>query len=185
MAKRKKGDWKHLLLAGSIILAVVGTLFIAWLLQTDPPDPAVQMVIDSSIPDHQYSPLSPSDESERTAVAAPPPEAPEQARATPPPADLEARAGYDLARLREVREGWTLKFATLCSRESVSRKLAALSGHDQFYLLPTSVNGRDCHRLCWGLYSTRDEALAAGGIPEALNEIEGQPAAMPLHKVVE
>jgi hypothetical protein len=196
MAKQKqnKSDWKQLLSAGSVVVAVVGTLIIAWALQSDSEEPAAQMVIEASMPDHQFPAPMPEEEIEpaeaekfpaESAPAPPPDSGPEPA---PEPAvtlsgDLSERARLDRQRMRAAGEGWTLQFATLCSRESTERKLAALSGYERFYLLPARVNDRACHRLCWGLYPSREAALAARGLPRPLTEIGGRPAAMPIDKV--
>jgi septal ring-binding cell division protein DamX len=193
MAKQpKKNDWKQLLSGGSIVVAVAGTLLLAWALQADPADPAGQMVIENSPPDHQFPEPIPIEQVEPEVTAAEPevdPPAPVIAPAAvepAPPADtLDARAAADLRRMRQAGDRWTLKFATLFTEESVRRKLALLNGHDQFYLVPATINGRPCHRLCWGLYPSREVALAARGLPAALTEITDQPQPTPAAKVAQ
>jgi septal ring-binding cell division protein DamX len=187
MAKQtKKNDWKQLLSGGSIVFAVAGTLILAWALQADPADQAGQMVIERSMPDHQFPEPIPIEEVESEVTAAEPevdPPAPEIAPAAVEPASpadtLDARAAADLRRMKAAGNGYTLQFASLCSQDSVRLKLQALSGYESFYLIPT---GAECHRLCWGLYPTREAALAARGIPAALTDIAGDPLAISLHK---
>jgi hypothetical protein len=192
MAKQKQNDWKYLLSAGSIVLVVVGTLILGWALQADPADPAGQIVIEGSMPDHQFPIPVPSEEVETEQEAGPPGARPLVAEVAPalvepaPPSDnLYDRARQDLTRMRAAGDRWTLKFATLFTEESARQKLAFLSGHDQFYLVPATINGRPCHRLCWGLYPTKETALAARGIPPALTEITDQPQPTPAQAVAQ
>jgi septal ring-binding cell division protein DamX len=146
------------------------------------------MVIEASMPDHQFPSPMPEEQERLPADSAPAPPPASEPEPEPEPAvtlsgNLSERARLDRQRMRAAGEGWTLQFATLCSRESAERKLAALNGYERFYLLPARVNDRDCHRLCWGLYPSREAALAARGLPRQLTEIEGKPAAMPIDKV--
>jgi len=186
MAKQtKNSNWKQLLSGGSIVVVVVGTLILAWALQADPADPADQMVIVGAMPDHQFPAPIPIEEVEPEVDAAQPVAevTPPVVEPAPPSDNLDDRAADDLRRMRAAGDRWTLQFASLCSRESVRRNLALLSGHDQFYLVPTTINGRPCHRLCWGFYATREAALAARGIPGPLTAITDRPAPMPAAKV--
>lgn len=180
MAKQtKNSDWKQLLSGGSIVVAVVGTLILAWALQADPADPAGQMVIESSIPDHQFPAPIPIEEVEPDVDPPALEIAPAPVEPAPPSDALDDRAAADLARMKAAGNGYTLQFASLCSQDSVRLKLKSLSGYESFYLIPT---GAECHRLCWGLYPTREAALAARGIPAALADIAGDPLAIPLYK---
>jgi hypothetical protein len=210
MAKKKKrqNDWKHLITAGSIVVAVVGTLIIAWVLQSDPSGEGDRMVIERTIPDHQPPAPAPRTDAvqdgeilldEETEAAAEPVtgENPPRAMTAPPPApdpvskppsslssDLQKRADDDLARMRAAGAGYTLQFATLCSPESAESALDKLHDYDSFYIIPITSGGRRCHRLCWGIYRTRESAMAARGIPGALTAIEKSPLPKALDKVV-
>jgi septal ring-binding cell division protein DamX len=213
MAKKKKqkNDWKHLISAGSIVVAVVGTLIIAWALQSEPSDRQDRMVIENPMPDHQFpSPLPPQEvesadelepagESAHAAATEPQRDADDanrpQAEAEPAPepaverpatlsADLHQRAKEDLARMKAAGSGYTLQFASLCNSDSVKSALQRLYGYENFYLIPVTSGERRCHRLCWGIYPSREGALAARGIPGAMRAIEKSPLPKALDKVV-
>jgi serine/threonine protein kinase len=59
-----------------------------------------------------------------------------------------------------ARDRLTVSIAVACSAETI-RKAVAAAGHENLFVLPAQVTGRDCYRLCWGLYGTQPEAQAA------------------------
>ena len=63
------------------------------------------------------------------------------------------------------RGRFSLQLLTACSPETVQKAVGAASGADLF-ILPVSLQGRSCYRLCWGVYETRPAAEAAvAGVP--------------------
>lgn len=87
-------------------------------------------------------------------------------------------AGQDPARL-------TLQLMIACQVESV-RKARALSGAGEaLFFIPYALNGRDCYRVCWGLYDVRAAAEeAAGGLPAPLLSSGAQPVVVSLGKLL-
>jgi septal ring-binding cell division protein DamX len=58
---------------------------------------------------------------------------------------------------------FTLALGLYCNEENAGRLVASASGSSDIYVLPTSVEGRSCYRVIWGLYDSRE--AAARGIP--------------------
>jgi septal ring-binding cell division protein DamX len=172
MAKRKN-DWKQLLSAAALVVAVVGTLIVGWALKSDPVEQDRAEVVELAAPDHM--PDS-SGEADMEPTPAPPPAA--------EPDPLLSRSSSDLERMSSAAAGWTLQFITACDEAKVHARLVDLRSHDQFYLIPVTLDGRSCFRLCWGLFETRERALSAGGIPGVLSAINDKPLAIPTDKVI-
>jgi hypothetical protein len=64
---------------------------------------------------------------------------------------------------------FTLALGIYCNEENAGRLIASAGGARELYVLPTSVEGRSCYRIIWGLYDSRaaaDQAKAAlpGGV---------------------
>lgn len=180
MAKRKN-DWKQLLSAGALVVAVVGTLIFGWALQGDHGEQGDEAVVELAAPDHMpdssgAADLEPSPDP--LPPAAPPVEVP-----APEPDPLAARSTRDLDRMASAASGWTLQFITACDEANVRARLVDLRSHDRFYLIPVTLDDRSCFRLCWGLFETREQALSASGIPGALSKINEKPLAIPTDKV--
>jgi hypothetical protein len=83
------------------------------------------------------------------------------------PEDVERRAAEDFRRLARHRSRWTLQLALVCDPENVRKLLRRTGAPDELFVVPADFGGRDCYRVCWGLYPSRDEA-AAGGLPPGL-----------------
>ena len=61
---------------------------------------------------------------------------------------------------------YTVQFELVCETASVTK---ALRGGGEVWFVPITYRGRDCYRVFWGRYETRDAALAATkSIPKAL-----------------
>lgn len=72
--------------------------------------------------------------------------------------------------LRSGKGGYTIQLMVACVDESVQKALAAVPA-DEFYILPARYSGRDCYRLCWGLYDTKAKADGAvKGLPAYFRE---------------
>jgi len=53
---------------------------------------------------------------------------------------------------------FTLALGLYCNEENAGRLVAGASGSSDIYILPTSVEGRSCYRVIWGLYDSREAA---------------------------
>jgi len=58
---------------------------------------------------------------------------------------------------------FTLALGLYCNEENAGRLVAGAGGSSDIYVLPTSVEGRSCYRVIWGLYDSRE--AAERGIP--------------------
>ena len=54
----------------------------------------------------------------------------------------------------------TIQLLVACSGETVQKAVQA-AGADDLFIVPTNFKGRDCYRLCWGLYPTAASASSA------------------------
>jgi hypothetical protein len=64
-------------------------------------------------------------------------------------------------------EKFTLAIGLYCNEENAGRLVAGASGSSEIYVLPTLVEGRNCYRVIWGLYDSRE--AAERGIPSIPN----------------
>jgi Domain of unknown function (DUF4388)/SPOR domain len=53
---------------------------------------------------------------------------------------------------------FTLALGLYCNEENAGRLVAGAGGSGDIYVLPTSVDGRSCIRVMWGLYDSREAA---------------------------
>ncbi len=107
------------------------------------------------------APLAPA------SVAAPPP-----GEAAPPAPASDARAllqsgSYPEAARRFAadmksagRNAATLQLLIACSSETVQKAVENV-GSNELLIVPVQFQGRDCYRLCWGIYPTPERATAA------------------------
>ena len=67
-----------------------------------------------------------------------------------------------------------------CPRCSLS--IAAQSvGGDEIFILPVTLNGRACFRVCWGVYDSREVAQAGvGTLPDYFRQSGISPRISPL-----
>jgi len=175
MAKTKKSpaetDWKQMLSAAVLLVAVFGTLLLGAVLQADPNDAAIadgQVLVgpgegavvssDTTVPDENEPVFQPG-------LAVP----------FAGDADLVDRAAEDERRLHASGNGYTLQFAVNCEAKNVRANLDALKGYQDFYLLTMLYDDRACFRLCWGFYDTDRQARAERVIPDTLAAITRQP----------
>jgi septal ring-binding cell division protein DamX len=57
------------------------------------------------------------------------------------------------------RTRYTAQLLTACSPDNVQK--AASAGGSELFILPVSVKGQSCYRVCWGLFDGRTEAERA------------------------
>ncbi len=58
----------------------------------------------------------------------------------------------------ESSDKFTLALGLYCNEENAGRLVAGAGGSSDIYVLPTSVDGRSCFRVIWGLYDSREAA---------------------------
>lgn len=188
------GSRGGLLPAGGLLVAVLAVLVLAAVLQTDEDTTLLTAV--GPEPSERAAVVEPS--------PAPPAEAPEEigeddvvrepsaampeAEPRPPetglPEDLERRASEDYRRLARLRSRWTLQLALVCDPGNVRKLLERTGSPEGLYVVPADYAGRDCYRVCWGVYPSRDQA-ASGGLPPGLPASEiGNPVPQPVVVVV-
>jgi hypothetical protein len=56
---------------------------------------------------------------------------------------------------------FTLQLMIACQEETVGTALARSGGDASLFVLPFSLKGRPCYRVCWGVYANKEQALAA------------------------
>lgn len=98
--------------------------------------------------------------------------------------DLQQRAADDAARLADDSTRWTLQFMMACDENNLRPLVASLEGEGQFFLLPYPDATRDCYRVFWGLYRSKQEAQRPRVYPPALRSLETTPWPIPLADVL-
>jgi septal ring-binding cell division protein DamX len=111
--------------------------------------------------------------------------------ANPPAAASDARALLaqgalpDAARAfaRSMAAGsrgrYTAQLLTACSPENVQKAVGA--GGSEVFILPVSVKGQACYRVCWGLFDGRAAAEAAlSGLPAYFRQNGVRPRLSPI-----
>ena len=131
------------------------------------------------------------------ATASEPPPAPSIAAPAVSSPLSDARARLDAGEFASAAKAWadalrpggagsfTLQIAIACQEESLQKAATRTRGADRFFALPFSLQGRSCYRLCWGTYSTLDEAQAAKpSIPAFFLEEGGRPVVVSLQRAL-
>ena len=106
------------------------------------------------------------------ATPAPPtPRPPAPTHSSPPPPTGDARALLGQGALPDAarafahslaagaRDRYSLQLLTACSPETVQK--AAGAGGPDLFIVPVTLQGRSCYRVCFGLYGSRQAAEAA------------------------
>jgi len=129
-------------------------------------------------------------------AASPPP--PSSARPSPPPSPRStAQASLAIARnllrsgrvaeaaqafsasLRGAAPGTrSIQLFVACAPETVQKAVEAVS-EDELYIVPVNYKGKDCYRLCWGLYPDESRAASAmQSLPEYFRKGGAAPRVM-------
>ena len=174
MTKHETSFWldaKHLLIAGGLAGAVLGTLILGAVLRVEPNDSGLTVIerVDSAAVD--------------PTVESPPPAADVQTPAAPRPSAGDrpaARAIKDAGRLSRAADRWTLQFMVTCTPQTAADVLERLAADSEMYMLPLMLNDQPCLRICWGNFASRDRAVAANGIPPALTALNADPIPRPI-----
>jgi hypothetical protein len=72
----------------------------------------------------------------------------------------EAARAFAAAYAPTAQGRFSLQVLTACAPDTVQKAVEAV-GVDQLFILPVNFKGRDCYRLCWGVYGDRPSAEAA------------------------
>lgn len=165
-------DWRHLVAVGGLLLAVGGTLILGLVLEVDPETPAAA-----------EGPAA------RPAIAeSSPPPSPSPVLETLPPRESVSparRAEEDRPRLAAQRGRFTQQIVMACDPDTVRPLLRELAAEDSLFLAPMRYRGRDCYRVCWGLYDSLEEARVARDLPAVLAAIEDPPQPKPVDRLLE
>ena len=129
-----------------------------------------------------------------TPTPTPAPTPPPTAAPAPPPA---APAGDALALFRQgafdqsaqasasslsarAQGGYSIQVLAACSPDTIRKAAQNVSGNEIF-ILPVTLNGRACFRLCWGVFDGREAAQAGvGTLPDYFRQSGISPRISPL-----
>jgi hypothetical protein len=185
------------LIAGFVALAGLGFAGVWYLLRKPatrdaaaaPSPPPVTMAATPLAPPPTAEPAVPSS----SAPAIAPSAAPAAAPSPRPPAASGLAASRDLLRqgqLGAAAQGFASHLRTVpstsasvqllvaCSPETVQKAVTAVNT-GELLIVPVKFQGRDCFRMCWGLYqSTAAAATAARSLPDYFVEGGASPRVM-------
>jgi septal ring-binding cell division protein DamX len=106
------------------------------------------------------------------ATAAPPPPTMAPARVNEPVSLAQARILMRQGQLPQAARGFqtnvkaapsgtlSVQLLVACAPETVQKAVDGVQS-DELFILPVNYKGRDCFRMCWGLYSTQAKATSA------------------------
>jgi len=81
------------------------------------------------------------------------------------------------------RSAATLQLLIACSSETVQKAVESV-GSDELLIVPVQFQGRDCYRLCWGVYPSPARATAAlRTLPGYFRERGATPRVMPAAEI--
>jgi septal ring-binding cell division protein DamX len=96
----------------------------------------------------------------------------------------EAARGFVAALAPDARGRFSLQLLTACAPDTVEKAVNAVAG-DELFILPVNFKGRECYRLCWGVYASRAEAEAAvGQVPAYFHQGGAPPRLQPLTELL-
>jgi len=104
----------------------------------------------------------------------------DQARRLMGRGDLDAAARDFATNVRRAPAGTlSIQLLVACSADTVQKAVASTSS-TELYILPVSFKGRDCYRLCWGLYPSEARATSAlGALPDYFRKNGATPKVAP------
>lgn len=156
-----------MLLGGATLLLIAVAVAAAWYVWGRTPAPAGRKQAAARTPPPGTAAAAPVTPSPRATPAATP------AQARTAPANLaEARTLLRSGELERAARGFaaTVKAApansasvqilVACSPETV-QKAVQNAGSPELFIVPVNYKGRDCYRLCWGLYESASRAASA------------------------
>lgn len=121
----------------------------------------------------------------RATPATPPPAAPAgDGRALLRQGSLPEAARAFAASLAPARGRYSLQLLVACAPENVTKAVSAVPS-DELFILPVSVKGRACYRLCWGVFDGRPAAEAAlSSVPAYFRQGGVTPRVAPLGELL-
>ena len=98
--------------------------------------------------------------------------------------NLNGAARSFLAQLRASSANkFTIAVGLYCDEDNAGRIVTSASGSEQIFILPTTVQGRSCYRIMWGLFDTRQAATSSmASLPNGIRA--GDAAAVPLTRLL-
>jgi septal ring-binding cell division protein DamX len=88
------------------------------------------------------------------------------------------------ASLAPARGRYSLQLLVACAPENVTKAVSAAPS-DELFILPVSVKGRACYRLCWGVFDGRPAAEAAlSSVPAYFRQGGVSPRVAPLGELL-
>ena len=167
----------HPLHAAALVCAIATPLVLAAVLEREPGSSGSAIAAARPAPS-EIAPAASARPVPAASLPAPRPEIParppEPATEAPTPVDLAQRARGDARRLRDAGR-FTLQFAVMCKDDNVRQILGELAADPRLYLVRASIDGRACHRVCYGAYRTADEAQGERTFPSALSGLTTAP----------
>lgn len=95
-----------------------------------------------------------------------------------------AAAGFASAMRAQPRGVYTLQVLVACAGETVSKAVDNAYA-PQLYVLPVHYQGRDCYRVCWGVFASEAAASgAASEVPAYFTQGGARPKAVSLASVL-
>jgi len=75
--------------------------------------------------------------------------------------------------------GYSVQLLVACSDETVQKAVHAVQAQE-LYIVPVNYKGRDCYRVCWGLYDNEARASsAARSVPDYFISGGAKPKVVP------
>ncbi|HEX4823099.1 MAG TPA: hypothetical protein VFV19_02185 [Candidatus Polarisedimenticolaceae bacterium] len=173
--------------SSALLVGAVGAVLLAgWSLRGSPTPPpaaaAPEVKLGKTVP-VEAAPPPPVEAAVTVPEVETPPPAPPRAAAPVPAAVPVAKPADDAGRLAATGRAFTAQLLVACRADTVDRLRAEARGADKLYVLPATVHGSSCWRVCWGAYGSAKEASAAADLPKALRGKE-HPGAVEIAKVL-
>jgi hypothetical protein len=161
----------HPLHAAALVCAIATPLVLAAWLERDPASTSTSRSITrpSVVPPPASTPAAAQPIAPVARPAEPAPDV-----ETAPPVDLAQRTRADARRLGAAGQ-FTLQFAVMCRDENVREILAGMAADPNLYVLAATIDGRSCHRVCYGAYRSADQAAGDRSVPRALDDLTSAP----------
>jgi septal ring-binding cell division protein DamX len=163
---------RRLIAAGSLSVAVTVVLIFGAILRTDAPFAEMTVPVTEEVPTPGVTeePATAEIGAISTPAPAAQPSAAAPARAqssrrAPTGDTLGERAAADRERLLDSGGSYTVQLMVSCDPDNARRVLGLIGGTSRLHVLPVELDGNACYRLCWGSYSTRENAENATDIP--------------------
>jgi hypothetical protein len=96
----------------------------------------------------------------------------------------DAARAFAASVARDARGRFSYQVLVACDPANVQKAVTAVPAPELF-ILPVNVKGKDCYRLCWGVFDGRPAAeAAASGLPAYFRQGGAVPRLSPLHELL-